>query len=122
MGPASMPLMSGLERRGVETQASLPLGEVDVRRGEAVHATDGEIGRIEGLVIEPDQRHVTHVLLQEGHLWGQKQVAIPISAVTRVGDTVRLSLSKEEVRALPRSTSITPWRKPLSLAAGRAGS
>jgi hypothetical protein len=25
--------------------------------------------------------HVTHVLLQEGHLWGRKEVAIPITAV-----------------------------------------
>ena len=45
--------------------------------------------------------HVTHVLLDEGHLWGQKQVAIPISAVTGVEDGVRLNLTKDEVRDLP---------------------
>lgn len=101
-GPASMPLMRGASRPGVETaQGWVPVGEVDVRRGEAVHATDGEIGRIEGLVIEPDGHQVTHILLQEGHLWGQKQVAIPIGAVTRVGDTIRLSLRKDAVRDLP---------------------
>jgi len=98
-GPASMPLMRS--RPGVEMRDWVPLGEVDVRRGEAVHATDGEIGRVEGLVIEPDDHHVTHILLQEGHLWGQKRVAIPISAVTRVGDTIRLTLKKDEVRDLP---------------------
>ena len=47
----------------------------------AVHATDGEIGKVEGLVVEPAHGHVTHVLLQEGHLWGRKEVAIPIGAV-----------------------------------------
>ncbi|MHB1713214.1 MAG: hypothetical protein ACYCV7_17810 [Acidimicrobiales bacterium] len=44
---------------------------------------------------------MTHVLLDEGHLWGQKRVAIPIRAVTDVGDGVRLNLTKDEVRDLP---------------------
>ncbi len=79
----------------------MPLGEVDVRRGEHVHATDGDIGRVQGLVIEPGSHHVTHVLLQEGHLWGRKEVAIPITAVTGVEDGIKLSLSKREVEDLP---------------------
>ena len=79
----------------------VPVGEVEVRRGEHVHATDGAIGRVRGLVIDPRDHHVTHVLLDEGHLWGQKRVAIPIGAVTGVEDGVRLNLSKDEVRELP---------------------
>jgi hypothetical protein len=53
---------------------------------------------------------VTHVLLQEGHLFGRKEVAIPISAVTHV-DTdayiqvddsgVQLNLTKQQVQDLP---------------------
>jgi sporulation protein YlmC with PRC-barrel domain len=85
--------------RPVVTEA-IPLGEVAVRRGEPVHATDGDIGRVQGLVIDPD-RQVTHFLLQEGHLWGRKQVAIPIGAVTRVDDGIRLDLTKQEVHDLP---------------------
>ena len=46
------------------TSDTLPLGEVDVRRGDPVHATDGEIGRVQGLVIDRGSCHVTHVLLQ----------------------------------------------------------
>jgi sporulation protein YlmC with PRC-barrel domain len=80
---------------------TLPLGEVGVRRGEPVHATDGSIGRVHGLVIDPRNRHVTHVLLGEGHLWGRKEVAIPISAVTSVDDGIQLSLSKQDVADLP---------------------
>jgi sporulation protein YlmC with PRC-barrel domain len=82
------------------TYDSVPLGEVTVRRGEHVHATDGDIGRVQGLVINPD-RHVTHVLLQEGHLWGRKEVAIPITAVIGVDDGVRLNITKQEVKDLP---------------------
>jgi hypothetical protein len=95
-------LMGNGERGGeVITNDRVPLGEVEVRRGEHVFATDGAIGRVRGLVIHPEDHCVTHVLLDEGHLWGQKRVGIPISAVKDVIDGVRLNLSKDEVRDLP---------------------
>jgi len=95
-GPGSM----GLET-GPVTCDTVPLGEVDVRRGDHVHAADGSIGRVQGLVIDPRSHRVTHVLLQEGHLWGRKQVAIPIGAVTRVDDGIQLSITKQQVQDLP---------------------
>ena len=85
----------------VKLHDRVPVGEVAVRRGEHVHATDGQIGRVKGLVIDPADHHVTHFLLNEGHLWGHKTVAIPIGAVTHIEDGVRLSLTKDEVRDLP---------------------
>jgi sporulation protein YlmC with PRC-barrel domain len=83
------------------TYDTVPLGEIAVRRGDRVHATDGAIGHVEGLVIDPRNHHVTHVLLQEGHLWGRKEVAIPISAVTGADDGIGLNLAKNQVRDLP---------------------
>ncbi len=92
------------------TYDAVPLGEVAVRRGERVHATDGTVGQVQGLVIDPGSRHVTHVLLQEGHLFGRKDVAIPISAVTQVdtnaveqadNNGVQLNLTKQQVQDLP---------------------
>ena len=80
---------------------TIPLGEVAVRRGERVQATDGAIGHVEGLVIDARNHHVTHVLLQEGHLWGRKEVAIPIGAVSGADDGIRLNLTKNQVRDLP---------------------
>ena len=44
---------------------------------------------------------MTHVLLQEGHLWGRKEVAILISAVTEVDPEIRLNLTKAQVGDLP---------------------
>ena len=41
------------------------------------------------------------ILLDEGHLWGKKRVAIPISAVKRLGAIIRLDLTQDEVRDLP---------------------
>lgn len=79
----------------------VPVGEVEVRRGDHVYASDEPVGRVQGLVIDPSDHHVTHILLEEGHLWGKKRVAIPISAVKRVGAIIRLNLTKEEVQDLP---------------------
>jgi hypothetical protein len=97
--------ISGIGARAARPHEStydrVPVGEVEVRRGEHVHATDGTIGRVRGLVIDPADHHVTHFLLDEGHLWGAKRVAIPISAVTGVDNGVRLNLTKDEVRDLP---------------------
>ena len=83
------------------TYGSLPPGEVGVRRNKRVFATDGEIGRVEGLVIDPGNHYVSHVLLQEGHLFGRREVAIPIGAVTEVIDGVQLNLTKQQVENLP---------------------
>jgi sporulation protein YlmC with PRC-barrel domain len=83
------------------TYDTVPLGEVSVRRGDQVHATDGDIGRVQGIVIDPRNHHVTHVLLQEGHLWGSKDVAIPIRAVTGVDIGIALNITKQQVQDLP---------------------
>ncbi len=86
----------------VVTHDTLPPGEVGVRRGDRVHASDGEIGKVEGLVIDTRAGHVTHVLLQEGHLWDRKDVAIPVGNVTRLDDGgISVSMSKHEIGELP---------------------
>lgn len=87
----------------------VPLGEAEIRRGDPVRAKDGRIGAVQGLVIDPADRHVTHVILQEGHVWGRKQVAIPIGAVNRMGDEIRVDLTKDEIEALP-PVSLSPRR------------
>jgi len=83
------------------TYDAVPQGEVSIRRGDPVHASDGDIGHVAGLVIGTPTGDVTHVLLQEGHLWGKRDVSIPVSSVIRVDGVVEVSLSKHEVETLP---------------------
>jgi hypothetical protein len=85
------------------TADRIPAGKVEVHRAEQVHATDGPIGKVRGLAVLTRGHQVTHILLDEGHLWGKRQVAIPIGAVADFSDGVRLSLTKDEVRDLPPS-------------------
>ena len=79
----------------------IPVGETEVGPGEPVHAVDGENGRVQGFLVSPGDDRVTHVLLQEGHLWGRKKIAIPLSAVTGVDAGIRLNLTKQQVEELP---------------------
>jgi sporulation protein YlmC with PRC-barrel domain len=97
VGAAAM----GTERREV-TEHNLPEGEGEVWRGQHVHASDGPIGHVHGLLADARGHQVSHILLGEGHLWGEKEVAIPMSAVKTVADDgVHLTLTKKEVGALP---------------------
>jgi sporulation protein YlmC with PRC-barrel domain len=80
---------------------NVPEGESEVVRHERVHAADGEIGQLKGFAVDPADHRVTHVLLREGHLWGRKEVAIPVSAVASVDDGIRLNITKQQVEELP---------------------
>jgi sporulation protein YlmC with PRC-barrel domain len=83
------------------THDKVPLGEVAVRRGDPVHATDGDIGSVQGLVLDQASHEVTHVLLREGHLWGRREVSIPIRAVTATDTVVQVNLTRTEIGNLP---------------------
>jgi sporulation protein YlmC with PRC-barrel domain len=87
---------------------AVPLGETEVERHESVHAVDGEIGRVEGFVVDPADNKVTHVLLQEGHMWGRKEVAIPVSAIVSVDTGIRLNITKQQVEDLPPLSQAHP--------------
>jgi len=85
-----------------ETIDIVPQGEVEERRGDHVHATDGDIGQLRALRIDSGSRRVTHLLVREGHVL-HKDVAIPFDTVTGFDDGVRLSITRQQVRDLPPS-------------------
>lgn len=92
-----------------ETESWVPVederiasGELAVRRGADVVATDGRVGRVGELLADPESGKVTHLVLQTGHLWGEKELAIPVSAIHHVEeDAVYLKLDKQTIESLP---------------------
>src|SRR6266536_1424862 len=48
-------------------QELIPEDEVAVRGGERVEATDGSIGHVDGVIVDPTTRAMTHIALREGH-------------------------------------------------------
>lgn len=78
----------------------IPAGEIAIHRGASVEATDGHIGRIEEFLLDPKDRHITHLVLEEGHLWHKKELTLPMSAIARMDeDYIYLNLDKEAVRS-----------------------
>ncbi len=83
------------------TYDRVPKGMVEIRRESAVTTADGHTaGRIEGFLTRNGE--ITHIVLERGHLWGRREVSIPVAAIARVStDCVALTLTKDEVRELP---------------------
>ena len=84
------------------TYDRIPKDEVEIRRSSLVTSTDGHVlGHVEALILDRDSR-VTHFVLERGHLWGKRDVTIPIGSVTQIEtDAVTVGLTKDEVGALP---------------------
>jgi hypothetical protein len=96
--PYALPDAGGIP----EEHERIPPGELAVRRGVRVEATDGHVGRVDEFLVDPESELITHLILREGHLWGQKDVTIPVSQIGRIDeDTVHLKLGREQIEALP---------------------
>jgi sporulation protein YlmC with PRC-barrel domain len=91
----------------------VPKGEVEIRRASAVESADGHhLGDVDGFLVD-DGQLITHVVLEQGHPWERREVVVPIGAVARVEtDEITLSLTKDEVGALPPA-EIRRWPRPL---------
>jgi uncharacterized membrane protein len=80
----------------------VPVGELAIHRGAKVEASDGHIGEVGEFLVDPASGHITHLVLEEGHIWGTMAVTLPLSAIDHVeGDTVTLKLTKQAVESLP---------------------
>jgi sporulation protein YlmC with PRC-barrel domain len=79
----------------------IPKGEAEVRRSSEVVTADGErLGHVAGFVVSDGA--ITDVVLEHGHLWGTRDVTIPIASVEKIAtDVVSVALTKDEVGKLP---------------------
>jgi len=85
-----------------EEHLQIPPGELGVTRGTRVEATDGFVGHVDEFVVDPKNNRITHLVMREGHLWGQKDVIIPVSAMGETREnSVFLKLDKRQIESLP---------------------
>jgi sporulation protein YlmC with PRC-barrel domain len=80
----------------------VPKGDVEIQRTSSVLDSDGHhLGSVDGFVVDPGGQ-ITHVVLERGHLFGKREITLPIGAVSRVEtDIVTLNLGKHDVERLP---------------------
>lgn len=94
-----------------EKMRRIPPGELAVRRGARVRATDGRIGRVDELLVDPEDGQITHLALREGHLWGERVVTISVSQIDRIEENVvQLKVDKKSVEQMPSIPVKRSWR------------
>lgn len=100
--------------RWFEEVECIPQGELGIHRGAEVYARDGKVGQVDEFLISPKDDRISHLVLREGHLWGQKLVTIPVSEIDRIEtDLVYLKLRKQDIEKLP----VIPVKRHFSLIA-----
>lgn len=80
----------------------IPVHTRELRRGSTVEANDGPIGKVEELIVDAQNKHITHLVLSKGHLWGARDIVVPVSAINMIDDDrIVLKINQDAVGALP---------------------
>jgi sporulation protein YlmC with PRC-barrel domain len=96
------PYATPAKRTVGERIRAIPSGELAVRRGAKVRATDGRIGQVDEFLVDPDSGNITHICLRKDHLWGDKVVCIPVAEIALVEERiVQLKVDKKTVEGMP---------------------
>jgi sporulation protein YlmC with PRC-barrel domain len=90
------------EQRKPVQHMHIPLHTRELRRGTPVMALDGRVGRVDELIVGPRNKHITHIVVHQGHLFNQKDTVIPLGAIESIEDElILLNLDQKGVEALP---------------------
>lgn len=80
----------------------IPPDEMAIHRGTRVEATDGGLGHVSEFLVNPENGHITHLVLRKGHLWNTHEITIPVTYIKTIGEeTVYLTVDKATAEALP---------------------
>jgi len=76
----------------------VPKGEIELRHASSVYSADGHhLGSVDAVVVDDDDR-LTHLLLERGHLWWKREVALPAESISKFeSDMLTLGLTKREL-------------------------
>ncbi|MCB9419260.1 MAG: PRC-barrel domain containing protein [Ardenticatenaceae bacterium] len=89
----------------------IPPGELAVRRGARVRATDGWVGRVDEFMVGPISGNITHLVLREGHPWKERDVTIPVGEIDHIEEKiVYLKVNKKTIAAMPSVPVKRRWK------------
>lgn len=80
---------------------SIPDGEVELNGSDRVRTGHGWFSHLEGLIAEPGEGRVTHVIIRLGHLRHAREVVVAIGSGAQIDERgVHLTLDRHEVATL----------------------
>jgi hypothetical protein len=66
---------------------------------------------VDEFLVDPENDVITHLVLREGHLWGKKDVTIPVSEIKKIAEeAVYLKLDKKAIESLPTIPVNRKWK------------
>jgi sporulation protein YlmC with PRC-barrel domain len=88
----------GFDDHGTLSYDRIPKGTVELRSASEVTSSDGHhVGHVVGLVIDETQQ-ISQLVLEHGHLWGKREIEIPIGSIDRIeSDEVLLAVAHDDV-------------------------
>jgi sporulation protein YlmC with PRC-barrel domain len=66
----------------------IPPGELAVRRGARVEATDGRVGRVEEFLVDAESGHITHLCVRETRRARGGVACVPVSEIAEIKEKV----------------------------------
>jgi uncharacterized membrane protein len=82
-------------------------------RDAAVEATNGTVGAVEKLIVDPETDRVSHIVVRRGRLWNRVELTLPVAAIERMEQhTIYLKLDTHAVEVLPTAPITRLYQLP----------
>jgi sporulation protein YlmC with PRC-barrel domain len=90
----------------------IPPGDLAVRRGARVQATDGRVGQIEEFLVDPESGYITHLCVRESRRRGEWRACIPVSEIAEIKEEfVQLKVDKKAVECMTSIPATRCWEE-----------
>lgn len=101
--------------------AERPLRSLQALRGQHVHARDGDIGHVDDGIIDDENWHMAHLLVDTSNWIGGVHVLVPTGLIRDVVSAKWLTIeaTRDEVRSAPRYDPAQPLDSTISEALAR---
>lgn len=91
-----------LRRVWIETKSQqVPCGELALQQGARVDASDGPVGIVAGLKVEPSSKRVRQLIIEPSLPWDHRKIAVPVTQIGQAKENVVfLKLDKRSLDTL----------------------
>ncbi len=96
-----------LRRVWIETRSKqIPCGDVALQHGVRVQASDGPVGIVTALKVEPASKRVKQLVIEPSLPWDHRQIVVPVSQIEQAQENVvYLKVDKHSLSTLGRRQS-----------------
>lgn len=90
----------------------IPPGDLAVRRGARVQATDGRVGQVDEFLVDPESGYITHLCVRESRRRGDCRACIPVSEIAEIKEeVVHLKVDKKAVECMASIPATRSWEE-----------